>query len=56
MALPFSLEAALEKLGHETVLAGYLGKETLAFYGETKRLEHKRFLKIISPAEYAWYL
>ena len=56
MALPFSLEAALEKLGNETVLGDYLGKETLAFYGETKRLEHKRFAKIISPAEYAWYL
>jgi glutamine synthetase len=56
MALPFSLETALEKLGSEIVLGDYLGKETLAFYGETKRLEHKRFAKIISPAEYAWYL
>jgi len=56
LALPFSLEAALEKLTAETALADYLGAETVAFYAETKRLEHKRFEKIISPAEYTWYL
>ena len=56
LALPFSLEAALEKLEAETALGDYLGSETIAFYAETKRLEHQRFQKIISPAEYAWYL
>jgi glutamine synthetase len=56
LALPFTLEDALEKLASETVLGDYLGAETIAFYGETKRLEHKRFEKIISPLEYAWYL
>jgi len=56
MALPFSLEAALEKLAAETAIGDYLGAETVAFYAETKRLEHKRFEKIISAAEYAWYL
>ena len=56
MALPFSLDDALAKLADETVLASYLGAETLAFYGETKRLEARRFGRIISPAEYEWYL
>ena len=56
LALPFKLEDALEKLASESVLGDYLGAETIAFYGETKRLEHKRFEKIISPLEYAWYL
>jgi len=56
MALPFSLDSALEKLASGTVLGSYLGTETVALYGETKRLEAKRFAKIISPAEYEWYL
>ena len=56
MALPFSLDAALDKLAAGSVLPCYLGGETIALYGETKRLEAKRFAKIISPAEYEWYL
>jgi glutamine synthetase len=56
MALPFALDAALEKLAGGTVLGSYLGSETVALYGETKRLEARRFAKIISPAEYEWYL
>jgi glutamine synthetase len=55
-ALPFSLDAALEKLATGSVLGSYLGIETIELYGETKRLEAKRFAKIISPAEYEWYL
>lgn len=56
MALPFSLEAALDRLSADTVLASYLGEETVALYAETKRLEAQRFAKIISAAEYEWYL
>jgi glutamine synthetase len=56
MALPFTLDAAIEKLEHETVLGDYLGQETVAFYAETKRLEYRRLLKIVSAAEYRWYL
>jgi glutamine synthetase len=56
MALPFSLDAALDKLAADSMLQSYLGKETVALYGETKRLEAKRFAKIISAAEYEWYL
>jgi len=56
LALPFSLDAALEKLTAESVIGDYLGQETVAFYAETKRLEYRRFLKIVSAAEYAWYL
>ncbi|HEY0301712.1 MAG TPA: glutamine synthetase family protein, partial [Rhizomicrobium sp.] len=55
-ALPFTLDAALARLREATVLPSYLGEETAALYGETKRLEAQRFAKIISPAEYDWYL
>jgi glutamine synthetase len=56
LALPFTLDAALGQLAEDTVLPEYLGAETVSLYGETKRLEAKRFAKIISPAEYEWYL
>jgi len=56
LALPFSLEAALERLEEEPALRTYLGDETVRLYGETKRLEARRFAKIISAAEYEWYL
>jgi glutamine synthetase len=56
LALPFTLDAALEKLLAESAIGDYLGQETVAFYAETKRLEYRRFLKIVSAAEYAWYL
>jgi glutamine synthetase len=55
-ALPFTLEAALARLRESKLLASYLGEETIALYAETKRLEAARFAKIISPAEYEWYL
>jgi glutamine synthetase len=55
MALPFTLEHALELLGGD-VLEAYIGKETLSLYRETKRIEGQRFARIISPAEYEWYL
>jgi glutamine synthetase len=55
-ALPFSLDAALELIGKDRILPGYLGADTVALYAETKRLEARRFAKIVSPAEYEWYL
>ena len=55
-ALPFSLDSALELLAKDKTLASYLGAETVALYAETKRLEARRFAKIVSPAEYEWYL
>ncbi|HVU19951.1 MAG TPA: glutamine synthetase family protein [Rhizomicrobium sp.] len=56
LALPFTLDAALNRLAEDSVLPEYLGPETVSLYGETKRLEARRFAKIISPAEYEWYL
>jgi len=56
MALPFTIDDALTRLAKASILESYLGRETLALYGETKRLETARFRKIISPAEYDWYL
>lgn len=55
-ALPFTLDDALARLNQATILPGYLGAETAALYGETKRLEARRFARILSPAEYDWYL
>lgn len=56
MALPFTLDNALERLRESAFLPGYIGEETLSLYGETKRLEAERFRKIVSAAEYEWYL
>jgi glutamine synthetase len=55
-ALPFSIDDALARLAKAQILESYLGQETVALYGETKRLEVARFRKIVSPAEYDWYL
>lgn len=56
LALPFTIDDALSRLARAPVLESYLGQETIALYGETKRLEVGRFRRIISPAEYDWYL
>ena len=54
-ALPFTLDDALARLGGDT-LNGYFGEETVSLYRETKRIEAQRLARIISPAEYDWYL
>jgi glutamine synthetase len=56
LALPFTIDEALGRLAKAPVLESYLGAETVALYRETKRLEVQRFRKIVSPAEYDWYL
>jgi glutamine synthetase len=55
-ALPFTLDDALTRLKDGITISAYLGEETTALYGETKRLEAERFRKIVSAAEYEWYL
>jgi glutamine synthetase len=55
-SLPLSLESALAKLRAAAVLPNYLGAETIALYAENKTVELERLEKIISPAEYDWYL
>ncbi|MEJ0026627.1 MAG: glutamine synthetase family protein [Rhizomicrobium sp.] len=55
-ALPFTLDDALARLKDGITISNYLGEETVALYGETKRLEAERFRKIVSAAEYDWYL
>ncbi len=55
-ALSFALDDALAALGASAALKEYLGEETLALYGETKRVEAERLRRIISAAEYEWYL
>jgi len=55
-ALAFTIDDALSKLGQATALKAYLGEETLALYGETKRIEAHRLRRVITAAEYDWYL
>ena len=54
--LPFTIDAALLKLGKAETLPAYLGEETLALYRETKRIETERLRRTIPPVEYDWYL
>jgi glutamine synthetase len=56
LALPFTLDDALERLKSGMTISDYLGAENVALFAETKRLEARRFRKIISPVEYDWYL
>jgi glutamine synthetase len=56
MALPFTIDDALAKLGSAATLPLYFQPETLSLYGESKRLELARFRNIVSRAEYEWYL
>ncbi|MGB8365575.1 MAG: glutamine synthetase family protein [Rhizomicrobium sp.] len=55
-ALPFTIDEALLQLAKADKLASYLGEETLALYRETKRIETARLRRVISAAEYDWYL
>jgi glutamine synthetase len=55
-ALPFTIDDALSRLADARGLAAYLGQETLTLYRENKRIETDRFRRIVSPAEYEWYL
>lgn len=56
MALPFSIDDALNRLENAPALTSYLGEETLALYRETKRIETQRLRRIITTPEYDWYL
>ena len=56
LALPFTIDDALAKLGKAETLPAYLGDETLALYRETKRIETERLRRTIPPVEYDWYL
>jgi glutamine synthetase len=54
--LPFTIDDALARLENAQMLPGHLGEETLALYRESKRIETERFRKIVTAAEYDWYL
>lgn len=56
IALPFTIDDALERLEDAAILPGYFGEETLALYRETKRIEAQRVRRVIPPIEYDWYL
>jgi len=56
MTLPFVIDDALLRLENAQMLPGFLGEESLAIYRESKRIEVERFRKIVSVAEYDWYL
>jgi len=56
LALPFSLDDALTRLEQSKTLPEYFGGETVELYCETKRIERQRLAKMITDAEYDWYL
>jgi glutamine synthetase len=56
MALPFSIDDALNRLEAAPGLTSYLGEETVTLYRETKRIETQRLRRIITLPEYDWYL
>ena len=56
MALPFSIDDALNRLEAAPALTSYLGEETVTLYRETKRIETQRLRRIITTPEYDWYL
>ena len=56
MALPFSIDDALNRLENAPVLTSYIGEETLTLYRETKRIESARLRRVITKPEYEWYL
>jgi glutamine synthetase len=55
-ALAFAIDDGLAKLEHATALRIYFSEEMLSFYRETKRIETQRLRKVITAAEYDWYL
>jgi len=55
-AIALNIDDALTRLFQAKNLASYLGPELISLYRETKRVEAVRFRKIISAAEYDWYL
>jgi glutamine synthetase len=56
LTLPFSIDDALARLEAADILKSYLGKETLTLYRETKRIETQRLWRVMTAAEYDWYL
>jgi len=56
IALPFAIDDALARLDAAEILKTYLGEETLTLYRETKRIETQRLRKVMTAAEYDWYL
>ena len=56
LALPFVLDDALARLDAAEILKAYLGEETLTLYRETKRIETQRLRRVMTAAEYDWYL
>ena len=54
--LPQNFWAALEAMAAGKILPEYFPGNYCALYIDAKRRELEKFLKIISPQEYAWYL
>lgn len=54
--LPQELSRALDALESAPVLRSYLGGAYIDIYVALKRAELKKFMGLISPTEYAWYL
>ena len=55
-ALPFFLPSAFKRLRHSQIMRQYFGDAYIDVYAETKLLEYEKFQRMISSAEYDWYL
>lgn len=55
-AVAFTIDEALARLERADLLKSYLGEETVSLYRETKRIETQRLRRVITAAEYDWYL
>lgn len=54
--LPLDWVSAIERLAGAEILRDYIEPDYLATYCATKRNEWHKFLEVISPREYEWYL
>jgi glutamine synthetase len=55
-AIPFFLPSALKRLRNSDIMKRYFGERYVEVYAETKLLEYEKFQRMISSAEYDWYL
>ncbi|SOD94940.1 glutamine synthetase family protein [Caenispirillum bisanense] len=55
-SVPWTWRSALQRLDEAKILPGYISREYLSLYHETKWAEMEKFQSLIAPHEYNWYL
>ena len=54
--LPGNWFAAVGALAAGTILPAYLGASTIAMFASVKRTEQERYMAVVPPLDYDWYL